>query len=71
MKLYAIKRKGYDIPYNPSYHRDIALYETYDGVEKALAYEVRVLKKLHNRDYSKEYEILEYDFDYNNYKVIK
>lgn len=70
MKLYAIKRSGYDVPYKMSYKQNIGLYPTLDGCKKAIDYERRVMRGIHNKDYSNEYQILEYDFDFNNYKVI-
>ncbi len=70
MKLYAIKRKDYDIPYKASYRQNIGFYPTLDGCKKAINYECRVMREIHSKDYSDEYQILEYELDLDNYKVI-
>ncbi|MBS7020377.1 MAG: hypothetical protein KH135_00690 [Firmicutes bacterium] len=67
MKLYAIKRNGYDIPYKVSYRQNVGLYSTLEGCKRALVAEKRYCHNFNPNDY----EILEYDFDFNNYKVIK
>lgn len=71
MKLYAIKRKGCEFPYSISYRRDIDLYPTLDGCKKAISYERMIMKKIHNKETDiSEYQILEYELDLDNYKVI-
>ena len=71
MKLYAIKRKGYDVPYKMSYDQNTGLYLTEKGCDRAMQYEIRELKRIHNKDYSKDYKKIEYDFDFNNYKELE
>lgn len=71
MKVYAIKRKDYEIPYKASYRQNIGLYPTLDGCKKAIDYERRVMRGIHNKDYSDEYKILEYELDLERYKVIE
>jgi hypothetical protein len=71
MKLYAIKRKGYDAPYKVSYEQNTGLYLTYDGCLKAVKYMIREFKTIHKEDVTKDYQILEYEFDFNNYKILE